>query len=121
MSSAEVRVKCLNDFGFDKRNVLAGLVSRIEIAIAFDPGASENANVREFNERTTRLRRYKDSLDSHGCALEVSRKDAARMNRAIGMPTRNIRTNNPVARTIGGKVSLCGNAERGTTMKFITA
>ena len=106
MLSAEVRVKCLNDFGFDKRNVLAGLIPRIEIAIAFDPGASEDANVREFNERTTRLRRYKDTLDSHGCALEVSR---------------NICTNNPVARTIGGKVSLCGNAERGTTMKFITA
>jgi hypothetical protein len=48
MSSAEVRVKCLNDFGFDKRNVLAGLIPRIEIAIAFDPGASENANVRDF-------------------------------------------------------------------------
>ena len=53
MLGAEVRVKCLNDFGFDKRNVLAGLSPRIEIAIAFDPGASENANVRDFNERTT--------------------------------------------------------------------
>ena len=68
MSGAKVRVKCLNDFGFDKRNVLAGLSPRIEIAIAFDPGASENANVRDFNERTTGLRCYKDTLDGHCCA-----------------------------------------------------
>ena len=56
MSSAEVRVECLNDFGFDEGDVLAGLVLRLEVPIAFDPGARENANVGYFNERTAWLR-----------------------------------------------------------------
>ena len=56
MSSAEARVECLNDFGFDEGDVLAGLVLRVEVPIAFDPGARENANVGYFNERTARLR-----------------------------------------------------------------
>ena len=62
MSSAEVRVKFLDNFGFDKRNVLTG---HFEIAIAFDAGAREHTNVRDFNERTTGLRCNKDTLDSH--------------------------------------------------------
>ena len=68
MSSAEVRVVCLNDFGFDEGDVLAGLVLRVEVPIAFDPGARENTNVGHFNERTTRLRCQEDTLDGHGYA-----------------------------------------------------
>jgi hypothetical protein len=65
VSSAEIRVKFLDDFGFDKRNVLAGIIPRIAIAIAVDPGARENANLWDFNELATGLRCYEDTLDSH--------------------------------------------------------
>ncbi len=56
MSCSEVGVKGFNDFGFDERDVLARLVLRVKVAIAFDPGARENANVWNFNERAARLR-----------------------------------------------------------------
>ena len=47
MSSGEVRVKFLDDFGFDKRNVLAG---HFEIAIAFNAGAEPSVVVNRVRE-----------------------------------------------------------------------
>jgi hypothetical protein len=39
----------------------------LEIAIAFDPSACDNANIRNLDKRGTRLWREKDALDGHRC------------------------------------------------------
>ena len=65
MSGAEVRVESFDDFGFDERDVLPRLVLRLEVSIAFDPGARDDVDVRDFDERAARLCRHKDAFYEH--------------------------------------------------------
>ena len=74
MSRSEFGVEIFDDFGFDEREVLTRLLFRIEVAVAFDPGARNHPDVRGFDERGTRLSGQKNAFYRHRTPDGVSRR-----------------------------------------------
>jgi hypothetical protein len=59
--------KGLNCLGLDKRDVLARFVMGIEVAVAFDSSAGDDANRLMLNRRVATWRTDEDVLNAHGC------------------------------------------------------
>jgi hypothetical protein len=59
--------KGFNLLGLDERDVLARFVTGIEVAVAFDSSAGDDANRLTLDRCVAAWRTDEDSLNAHGC------------------------------------------------------